>query len=84
MRWLRSQVRPEQYEALLVVLAAAVPTNQTWLELTAWTTGAPEPRRLRPHGTRAAARRHDYHKEPYCEPCRAWARTEQRARREAA
>lgn len=36
-RWLRSQVQPDQYEALIVILAAAVPIDRTWSQLTSWT-----------------------------------------------
>jgi hypothetical protein len=37
VRWLRSQVQPEQYEALILILAAAIPTDRTWAQLTSWT-----------------------------------------------
>lgn len=35
-RWLRNTVAPEDWEALAVVLAAAVPTDRPWSHLTAW------------------------------------------------
>lgn len=41
LRWLRSQIQPEQYEALCFVLAAAVPRAPSWLTLTAWTRVTP-------------------------------------------
>lgn len=31
--------------------------------------GPPQPRKLKPHGTVAAARRHQRAREPLCEPC---------------
>lgn len=42
--WLRDQVRPDQFEALCFVLAAAVPhgpRGPSWLTLTAWTRKSP-------------------------------------------
>jgi hypothetical protein len=36
-RWLYLLTTPEEREALLYVLAAAVPTDQPWSHLTAWT-----------------------------------------------
>jgi hypothetical protein len=70
-RWLHAVTTPEEREALLYVLAAAVPDDQTWTELVGW-TGEPAGRRLRPHGTAAAAQRHRYRSEPLCGQCRAW------------
>ncbi len=68
LRWLRAMVAPGELEALCIVLAAAVPTNQTWLQLTAWTSGETSPR-LRPCGTLAAYARHRARRQQPCEPC---------------
>lgn len=38
-RWLREQMAGEDWCALAVVLACAVPVDRTWRELTAWTLG---------------------------------------------
>lgn len=38
LRWLRGQVTPEELEALVFVLAAAVPIEVPWTLLTDWTT----------------------------------------------
>jgi hypothetical protein len=72
---------PGDWFRLAFVLAAAVPDDRTWGELTAWTRPrparqqpairhAPTGRQLRPHGTPAAVARHKYHREPLCDPCR--------------
>jgi hypothetical protein len=37
-------------------------------------------RRVRPHGTSAAYRRHYRRREPMCGPCRAWHRIDERKR----
>jgi hypothetical protein len=37
LRWLRAQVRPDEYEALIFVLFAAVPIEVSWSTLTEWT-----------------------------------------------
>lgn len=53
------------------MLAAAVPDDIEWSALTEWTQ-----RRdgwdLKPHGTMAALRRHQYHRERPCALCRAY------------
>jgi len=36
-RWLRSEMDGEDWLALAVVLAAAVPVDEPWSQLTAWT-----------------------------------------------
>lgn len=36
-RWLHAVTTPDDREALLYVLAAAVPDDRTWRDLTAWT-----------------------------------------------
>jgi hypothetical protein len=95
-RWLCS-VLPSSVEwfRLCFVLAAAVPDDQTWATLTAWTTDVPMELRLlpryrtAPHGTWTAAKRHRRHEEPLCEPCKVAERDRNNAlyarrRREAA
>ena len=75
-RWLCSQVsNPNDWYRLCFVLAAAVPDDQTWSNLTAWTEGPVEGRsgpqyRRAPHGTWTAAKRHRRHNEPLCDPCK--------------
>lgn len=84
-RWLYNTTSAWEREALLYVLAAAVPDSVSWLTLTNWTTL--RERRLRPHGTPAAVRRHNYHKERLCELCAAYERERKqnyRARQAAA
>lgn len=78
-RWLHTAL-PEQAdrEALLYVLAAAVPDDRPWPELTAWTVQ----RRLKPHGTQAAAARHRYRQEPLCGECRDAERDRDRHRKQ--
>jgi len=39
-RWLHAETTPAERDALLYVLAAAVPDDRTWIELTQWCTGA--------------------------------------------
>ncbi len=63
---------PADWWELCFVLAAAVPDDKPWSELTAWARRTS--RELAPHGTPAAMRRHQYHSEPACEPCKAWDR----------
>jgi hypothetical protein len=41
-------------------------------------------RRLRPHGTPAAAARHRYHREPMCDACKDWDAGRKRTKRQAA
>ncbi len=38
LRWLRAQIAPEEMEAFVFVLAAAVPIEVPWSLLTDWTT----------------------------------------------
>ena len=66
LRWLRAHVRPEEYEALIFVLFAAVPIEVSWSLLTEWTRkpGGPdtikaveERRRLLDEALRPNARR---------------------------
>jgi hypothetical protein len=75
LAWLDKQL-PDTTDRrdLLFVLAAAIPVDQPWLQLTAWTE-------LRPHGTHAAAQRHRYHREPLCDRCREGERTRDRNRK---
>ncbi len=76
-RWLASQLPdPADWWRLLFIQAAATPVDRPWSEVTAWAQ-PPAPRRereLRPHGTDAALRRHQYRREPACEDCKAWDR----------
>jgi hypothetical protein len=81
--WLRRQLPfPRDQFALLFVLAAAVPEDQPWSELTAWADREPRPKTgqrqrgkragapLQPCGTPAAAKRHRRRGEPVCDECR--------------
>jgi hypothetical protein len=82
-RWLAAQITdPADWPALAVILAAAVPLDQPWTHLTAWTVlpaqGAVD--RLEPCGTRAAYRRHLAHGEVPCERCTAANRETERVR----
>lgn len=108
-RWLHAALPdPADREALLYVLAAAVPDDRPWTHLTAWaaqrmpSTAGPRlveadpetgpgtrprkesTRQLRPHGTRAAANRHRYHKEPLCDLCAEADRVRERVRKREA
>lgn len=71
--WLAAMLPdPADWFRLAFVLAAAVPDDRTWLDLTAWTTGPaklPAPAALQPCGTNAAAQRHRAHGEPLDDPC---------------
>lgn len=79
--WLVGQLPdPADREALLFVLAAAVPTDRSWRMLTAWTVVDTGPRELRPCGTIAAARRHRDRGEPLDEACREEELTQERIR----
>jgi len=80
-RWLAMETTAEERTALLFVLAAAVPDDRPWTELVAWTE-APTPRYLRPHGTAAALRRHQYHGEKACAACKAYDVLRKRQQRE--
>lgn len=62
-RWLQAVIGPEELPALAIVLAAAIPVDRPWLELTSWS---------REHGTGAAAARHEQRGERLCPACRAW------------
>lgn len=42
-RWLANTTTAEEREALLYVLAAAVPDTQRWSDLTAWCSGGADP-----------------------------------------
>jgi hypothetical protein len=67
-RYIRSVVDGEQdLIALALVLAAAVPTDQPWRHLTAWTHVTK--RELMPCGTVAAYRRHKTRNEMACPAC---------------
>ncbi|MFI6266133.1 hypothetical protein [Micromonospora sp. NPDC051006] len=83
-QWLH-EVLPDlaDREALLYVLAAAVPLNRSMQSLTAWAEQDRESR-LQPHGTHAAAERHRYRKEPLCDECRQAERERDRDRKKTA
>ena len=81
-RWLRNEVPDNDMMALAVILAAAVPDDRTWTDLTAWLRYRDERPGLAPHGTAAAAKRHQYHREPMCADCKRWDRDRKRARRQ--
>lgn len=85
-RWLRAMLpNPADRTALCFVLAAAVPDDRSWLSLTEWTVEPrADARRLRPHGTHAAAQRHRYHGQPLCDACRNAEQARDRARKRAA
>lgn len=84
-KWLAKRLPdPGDWWRLIFVLGAAVDPGRTWQELTGWARGLepvpagdddalPRDRRRRRHlhpcGTRQAAQRHRYHKEPVCDPC---------------
>lgn len=53
-RWLHNVTTPQEREALLYVLAMAVPIDRPWSELVAW-TGEPEVRAQRRKTRKAAA-----------------------------
>lgn len=83
-RWLRAVLpEPEDWFALVFLLACAVPDDRSWTALTAWTR-LPHERRLSPHGTHAAAQRHRYHREPLCDDCREAERARDRKRKRIA
>lgn len=82
-RWLAAVTTPEERDALLYMLAGAIPDDRPWLELTAWARERQPPKPgLVAHGSRAAIARHDYHGEPYCELCRCYARGYEQRRRD--
>lgn len=93
-RWLHTQLpNPTDWRNLAFVLAAAVPEDRTWRQLTAWTRGEDDgirrfKRRLKPCGTLAAARRHRSRNEPVDDACveaeRAYDRDRKRTQRRAA
>jgi hypothetical protein len=72
-RWLLNATTEEERWGLLFALAAAVPQDRTWRQLTAWL-------RLAPCGTPAAAKRHRYRGEPLDPACVAAERTRNLAR----
>lgn len=92
-RWLAALLPdPGDWFRLAFVLAAAVPDDRTWRQLTAWThkplpakehpSGtAPKRREPQPCGTLAAHGRHRYRREAPCEPCREAARVYERDRK---
>lgn len=77
-RWLHASTTAEEREALLYVLAAAVPVDVEASVLYHWTV---QEEKLRPHGTLAALGRHRKRKERPCDLCRAVENTRGRARR---
>jgi hypothetical protein len=90
-RWLSLVMpNPTDWYRLCFVLAAAVPDDQRWSELTAWWTNPPagtEPVEFRrqpvmPCGTAAAYRRHRKANEAPCQPCADAERARDRDRRQ--
>jgi hypothetical protein len=78
--------------ALVFVLAAAVDVDRSWTDLTGWASNldehqviplpaGPQPGKVQPCGTTAAARRHQYNGEPMDLECREAERARDRARR---
>lgn len=68
-RWLTAVAPdPENWWRLLFILAAAVPDDQTWSELTGW-INQPAVEGLRPCGTRSAYERHRARGEDVDEAC---------------
>lgn len=84
-RWLAGKVDPADWMGLAIVLACAVPDDQSWKELTAWTwvRHMRPSRTLQPCGTIAALRRHQVYGEAVCEDCKAADRERKRAERKA-
>lgn len=90
-RWLASQLPdPADWFRLAFVLAAAVPDDQAWGQLTEWTVAplgppappAPPSAPCSYRGaTDAGANRHRARKEPVCTPCGEAERTYNRARK---
>ena len=75
-RWLAAHLPdPADWFRLSVVLAAAIPVDRTWGELTAWAHPDPS-KRLGPPKVRtscnspAGASAHRRHREQLCPPCR--------------
>lgn len=84
-QWLASVVDPADWMALAIVLACAVPDDQSWKDLTAWTWVrdlAPS-RSLQPCGTIAALRRHQARGERVCDACKSVDRERKRTERKA-
>lgn len=54
--------------SVIIALGVAVPPDDDWAVLTEWRHSP----RLKPHGTMAALRRHQYHHERTCSWCRAY------------
>lgn len=92
-RWLANALPdPEDRWALCFVLAAAIPDDRSWAELTEWASEldesqviqlpvAAQPGDVQPCGTSAAARRHQYNDEEMCNLCREAERARDRQRR---
>ncbi|MFI7547234.1 hypothetical protein [Actinoplanes sp. NPDC049599] len=75
-RWLAEQLPdPADWWRLTFVLAAAVPDDRTWRELTEWTVAPLGPPRETPPAcgyrgsSDAGARNHRLHGEPVCQHC---------------
>lgn len=92
-RWLAKMLPdPKDRWALVFVLAAAIPDDQPWTELTGWANDLDENQviqlpvakqgsKVQSCGTIAAARRHRYYEEPICDLCREAERVRDRTRR---
>jgi hypothetical protein len=77
---------PADWFRLAFVLAAAVPDDRSWADLTRWakvTALDDDPQRPgpKPCGTPAAAARHRYHREPIDPACRAALQAENQKRK---
>ena len=78
-RWLTSQLPdPADWFRLTFVLAAAVPDDQTWRQLTSWTRPDEPPGGC---GTPTGYSRHIKNGEKACDPCREAERLRGRNRR---
>ncbi|MEU7904131.1 hypothetical protein [Actinoplanes sp. NPDC049118] len=95
-RWLATVLpSPDDWFRLAFILAAAIPVDRSWNQLTGWAllqpgAGSDEDRPrlkrsrhtdVRPCGTAAAARRHRYHGEALCDLCRVTEQARDRERR---
>ena len=77
-QWLAAEMAGEDWLALAVVLAAAVP-DRPWSRLVSWTRLRPQ--RNDTHGTAGAVARHGRRHEQLCDECRIYERDRKRDRR---
>ncbi len=83
-RWLASQLPdPADWWRLAFVLAAAIPDDRTWRQLTAWARPEDEQGRAvaAECGTPSGYRRHRKDDQEACTPCKAAERVRSRQRR---